>query len=162
MNYNSLDKKVVISWRIARAIRLVFAILFLGIITLILSYQPFFKEIQLIVIAIDTVVILYSLITLILYPIIEYRQWKYIVSDDRVEIKFGLFFIRTSIIPVIRIQHITVFQGPLYRLLGLSKVMIHTASGVFEIIGLKNEDAIQISDNLKQKLQTRLEEKEMV
>ena len=60
-------------------------------------------------------------------------------------------------IPIVRIQHITIFQGPINRKLGISCININTASGQFSIEGISNEDASLIAEGLKSKLYTRLE-----
>lgn len=94
---------------------------------------------------------------MIIYPAIEYRQWFYSISEDRVEIRHGIFFIKNSIIPIIRIQHVTVEQGPIYRRFGLYNVVISLASGNFQILGLSREKAEEISKNLNHRLYARLE-----
>lgn len=162
MNYNNLDKKIVTAWRITRFIRLIVIVLILGIPTFILSRQVFFPLFAPIIYAVEGIIFIYMIITPFLYPVIEYKQWGYIISDDRVEIKHGIFFIHTTVIPVMRIQHITIAQGPIIRKLGLSNVSIHTASGVFVIEGLSNEDARAITEALKAKLYTRFEAQDNV
>ncbi|MDO4546372.1 MAG: PH domain-containing protein, partial [Bacillota bacterium] len=76
------------------------------------------------------------------------------------EIVHGIFFITRDIIPVIRIQNITVKQGPIYRRYDLHTVEIALASGKFEIVGLSRQTADEIAEALRQKLYTRLEQKE--
>jgi len=96
------------------------------------------------------------LIGIILYPIIEYKQWRYAITEDKVEIRHGIFFITTTVIPIIRVQHITISRGPIYRKLGLSAVKIFLASGSFEIEGLRENIANTISENLKSRVMERL------
>jgi uncharacterized protein len=162
MNYNILDKKIITVWRIIRFIRLIIITLILGIPTLILSQEDFFGLFAPYAYAAEGLIFAYMIITPFVYPAIEYRQWGYIISEDRVEIKHGIFFIHTTVIPVIRIQHITIRQGPVARKYGLSNVSIHTASGLFAIEGLINEDARAIAEALKAKLYTRLEAQDNV
>ncbi len=157
MNYNKLDRKIVTCWRITRFIRLAVIGAVLGVPTLLLAGQDYFAPVAAYVYSIEGLIFTYLILTPFLYPVVEYRQWGYILSNDRVEIKHGIFFIETTIIPVIRIQHITVAQGPILRKLGLSNVNIHTASGAFAIEGLSNADARTIAEALKAKLDTRLE-----
>ncbi|HOJ48170.1 MAG TPA: PH domain-containing protein [Bacillota bacterium] len=152
MEYKKLDKKVITSWRIGRMVFLVIlAVLILGVNLATRSaedwetYKPIFF-------AVEGALLLYALISLLLYPVIEYRQWGYYIDNEKVEIRHGIFFITTSVIPVIRIQHITISSGPIYRKLGLTKLVIHTASDEFTIEGLTEETAGEISENLKNKL----------
>ena len=94
----------------------------------------------------------------LIYPEIEYRQWRYLITEDKVEIRHGIFFVETTIIPIVRIQHITISQGPIRRRFGLFGVKISLASGEHEIVGLTEEKAARVSDYLKTRLYVRLEE----
>jgi membrane protein YdbS with pleckstrin-like domain len=129
----------------------------MGIVTLILSALDFFGGVAPYVFGVDALLFLYLVITPFLYPMIEYRQWAYTVTGDRIEIRKGIFFISTTVIPIIRIQHIAIEEGIINRRLGLATVEIHTASGAFSIEGLSVENARNIADALKSKINSRLE-----
>lgn len=92
-------------------------------------------------------------------PEIEYRQWGYIIEEDKVVIRHGIFFVKKTIVPIIRIQNITMSQGPINRRLGLYKLKLSLASGSFEIVGLNQETAEAISENLKSRLYERVRQK---
>lgn len=160
MTYHHLDKKIVTSWRVARLLRLAVIIVIMGIPTLILSRQDFFVRPAPYVYAMEALIFLYLIVTPFIYPVIEYRQWGYLILDDRIEIRHGIFFIATTIIPVIRVQHITIEQGPILRKLGLASVRIHTASGAFVIEGLAADTARTIAEALKNQIYTRLQAQE--
>lgn len=157
MKYNKLDKRVLVSWRIVRIISIFVIEVIMVASMIILFKQSFFEDYKIYAFMLSGVISAYMLITLFLYPLIEYKQWGYIISDDRVEIRHGIFFIKNTIIPIVRIQHIAISQGPINRKLGISAIAIHTASGQFVIEGLSNEDAGLIAEGLKSKLYTRLE-----
>jgi membrane protein YdbS with pleckstrin-like domain len=152
MDYKKLDKKVITSWRAARIIFFVVLALIFAVFNLSSRDQDFWDLAKFYIFAGEGLLLLYSLISLILYPMIEYRQWGYSIENDKVEIRHGIFFISTSVIPIIRIQHITMSSGPINRKLGLTKLTIHTASGEFNIEGLTVRTAEEISENLKNKL----------
>lgn len=156
MNYEKLDRKAVLSWRIGRLIGLFFLSVFI-IIGLIFAgnvkqIEPYIKYAYLGA----ALLFIYKIIGLIVYPEIEYRQWRYVITEDKIELRHGLFFITTTVIPIVRVQHITISRGPVYRKLGLSKVRIFLASGSFEIEGLSENTANIISENLKSKVLERL------
>jgi membrane protein YdbS with pleckstrin-like domain len=154
--FQKLDPRIITSWRITRWIRFgVFAV-FLTVPTILLGLQDFFGEIAPFVLPFDAMVGIYLLTTLFFYPLIEYRQWGYIITEDRVEIRHGIFFIQTTIVPIIRIQHVTLSQGPINRKLGISTIEINTASGAFKIEGLSEKDATAIAESLKSKLLHRM------
>ena len=122
--------------------------------------RNFFRPSPFPVLVFDGLVGAYLLVTVFLYPLIEYRQWGYIITEDRVEIRHGIFFLQTTVIPVIRVQHVTISQGPINRKLGISTIAINTASGVFKIEGLSDANAKAVADSLKSKLLIRIRKHE--
>lgn len=159
MEYNKPNKKAIKAWRISEGIAFI-------IITLIVAPAMFFllrsewdSPWKPIIIIGLVLLELYAIIGLLIFPQIEYKQWGYLVEEDRVVIRHGIFFVKTTIVPIIRIQNITVSQGPINRSLGLYKVEMSLASGSFGIEGLDQETADQISDNLKSRLYARIAEK---
>lgn len=156
MEYKKLDRKMIAGWRIARAIRLVCFLLPTIAVTIFVHNDAIWWDIVFYGL---WIVCAYCLLGLILYPPIEYRQWGYYIDEEKVVIRHGLFFIRQTMIPVIRIQNITVSQGPINRHLGLYKVEIALASGSHEIVGLDQETADTISESLRTKLYRRMEAK---
>ena len=157
MNYEKPDPKAITGWRIGRLIGLlIFLILGIAasiIVTLVDELSPAALWVYLI----SGGLVLLNLLGFLILPVIEYRQWKYLITDEKVEIVHGIFFVTTSIVPIVRIQHITVGQGPIYRKLGLHKVTIALASGTFEIVGLREDRAMEISETLRARLYTRLD-----
>lgn len=93
--------------------------------------------------------VLLQVINVLAYPAIEYRQWSYLITADRIEIKKGIFFHSTRVVPISRIQHVTVSEGPVARFFKLAAVTVHTAGGAFRIEGLARAEADTICDNLK-------------
>jgi len=157
MNYEKPDLKAITGWRIGRLIGLLI-FLVLGIAaSLVVTLVDELSPAALWVYLISGGLVLLNLLGFLILPGIEYRQWKYLITDEKVEIVHGIFFVTTSIVPIVRIQHITVGQGPIYRKLGLFKVTIALASGTFEIVGLRDERAKEISETLRARLYTRLD-----
>ena len=154
MDYMKLDKKAITSWRMGRILRLpiwivVCAAAFVG--GMFLPVAGGIVKTAAIVLAV------YKIAGLIIYPQIEYKQWGYKISEDRVDIRHGIFFVKHTIVPVVRIQHITVSQGPINRKLDLYEVEMSLASESFEIPCLSKDVADEIADNLKSRLYNRLE-----
>lgn len=160
MEYNKLDEKILISWRISRLIGIIIIGAILGVGLFLLTKADFFEPWRNYSFIGAGLIITYMLTGLFIYPAIEYRQWGYIITDDRVEIRHGIFFVKNTIIPIVRIQHITVSQGPIIRKLGISVLNIHTASGQFSIAGISNAEAKSIAEGLRSKLYNRLDAQE--
>lgn len=156
MNYEKLDKKAILSWRIGRIIGfLFFGAIFVGGLLFANNMEAIEPYIHYGYIVVGLLV-LYMVAGIVVYPEIEYRQWRYVITEDKVEIRHGIFFVKTTVIPIVRIQHITMSRGPIYRKLGLSKVTIFLASGSFDIEGLNEMVANTISENLKTRVFERL------
>jgi len=101
-------------------------------------------------------VIALQLLNTFLYPQIEYRQWKYIINDEKLEFSEGIYFIQHTIVPIERIQHINIGQGPINRKLNLANVEISTAGGMFTIPNLEKERAEQIGQFLRSSVSEKL------
>ena len=159
MEYSKVDPKAIKSWRIGRGIffLIVLAMAVPGEIALgFLAWESIWKVL---IMAVIGFFVCYLAVGLVVFPIIEYKQWGYNVEEDKVVIHHGIVFIKKTIIPIIRIQNITVSQGPINRKLGLFEVEMALASGSFSIEGLDKETADAISENLKAKLYRRISEK---
>ena len=156
MDFEKLDEKAILSWRIRRIISLIFIIITVGGLLLIINNIGLDNKYRKYIYIAIGLLLLYKLIGIIIFPIIEYKQWRYAITEDKVEIRHGIFFITTTVIPIIRVQHITISRGPIYRKLGLSAVKIFLASGSFEIEGLRENIANTISENLKSRVMERL------
>jgi uncharacterized protein len=61
-------------------------------------------------------------------PGLEYRNWRYQVAEDALELRHGVLRRVHSAIPYFRVQHIDVTQGPVERMVGVSRLIVHTAS----------------------------------
>lgn len=152
MDYQKLDPRAIKMWRIGRIVGLV---ILLGLCTgvTLLAYRILRDDYKLdllpLILAIMAIPVAAQLLNLILYPPIEYRQWAYLITGDRIEIKRGIFFHSTQIIPISRIQHVMVSEGPLARHYHLASVTIHTAGGAMKIDGLAHDTADEICENLK-------------
>ena len=154
MDYVKLDKKAITSWRAGRILRLP---IWLAVCAAAFIGGTFLPAAGTILKIAAVALAVYKVTGVIIYPQIEYRQWGYQIHEDRVDIRHGIFFVNHSIIPVVRIQHITVSQGPINRRLGLYEVAMSLASDNFEIPCLSKEVADEIADNLKRRLYNRLE-----
>lgn len=157
MDYRKPDPKVIKLWRLRKLKRLVFyTALFFAAKSILsaLNVDAGYFKVPLIVLFGSIEVFL--IISLIVSPAIEYRQWQYLITEERIEIRHGIFFISTTVIPVLRIQHVTIEQWPLDRLFRLARVEISTAGGRFAIEGLTEKDADMIAVYLKDRIHARL------
>lgn len=85
------------------------------------------------------------------WPAIAYRRYRYVASEDGLEIYRGVVWRSIVNVPRSRIQHTDVRQGPLQRRFGLGKLVVHTAGtqhAAIELDGLSREEALALRDLL--------------
>lgn len=147
--YQTLDPGVVFLWRIHRTIQ---SMIFLGILmipALILSFK--FSDY---LVWIWSGYGLYFVIQVFLWfwqPAANYRNWRYRVDDQVLELRNGIFIKLAQYLPLSRLQHVDLQSGPFERKLGLASVICYTAgthSAVLVLPGLTRETADSIRDYL--------------
>lgn len=90
----------------------------------------------------SVLVLIFGLI-LILY---RWNFWTYFIDDRQVELHNGYFFRKQIIIPIARVQNVTLKQGPILRWKNLQKVIIVTAAGGDQIDGLEVAQAKELKE----------------
>lgn len=159
MNYQKPDPRAVKGWRIAEGIAFAVLVLIAAGALAVLWLSGWTSWWRYVIGGGAVLAAAAQGIAMWVLPKIEYRQWGYLIEEDKVVIRHGIFFVKKSIVPIIRIQNITMSQGPINRRLGLYKLELSLASGCFEIVGLDRETAETISENLKARLYDRVREK---
>ena len=87
------------------------------------------------------VVILSATLSTYLFPKIRWERWRYEVRDNEIEVQHGLFVVKRTLIPMVRVQHVDTTQGPLLKKYGLGNISISTAATVHTIPALVMEEA---------------------
>lgn len=85
------------------------------------------------------------------WPFLTWQRWGWALDDEELLIGRGVLFRSLTAIPVGRIQHVDVRQGPIEQALGLARVIVHTASGLGGdgvVPGLEAEEAEALRDRL--------------
>lgn len=158
--YKSLDKKGKTVMRINAIISGLIILIITGVIAIPIYLNVENTLWQSITIICATIIALAVILDIFLFPKIRYDRYKYLITDDRIEVKKGLFLITTSIIQIKRIQKIELSNGPIDRMFNLSNVDIFTAAGTVDIKFLNNEEAKEISDKVNELLKNKLEKKD--
>jgi membrane protein YdbS with pleckstrin-like domain len=146
-----INKNAVKCWVISRLIfQIIFSgILYIGLYMILLKMAGNIKEVKLAVYIISAVIEILLFLNTFVYPKIEYKEWSYSFFEDKIELFNGLFVKKRIIIPISRIQSVTIEQGPIYRKFGLATVKIMTAGSIHEIPALTNGEAENITERLK-------------
>lgn len=88
------------------------------------------------------IVVLFFAITLIwLFPKLRWNHWSYEVREHEIEIQYGLFIVKRTLIPMVRVQHVDTTQGPILKKYDLANISISTAATIHTIPMLVTKDA---------------------
>lgn len=81
-------------------------------------------------------------------PRLRWERWRYQVSMEEIYLQRGVWFIKRTLIPMTRIQHVDTAQGILMRFYGLAAVNASTAAGTHQIPALSEEAADELRDRI--------------
>ncbi len=84
----------------------------------------------------------------IVAPIIYYRRYRYILTNDKVDVRRGIIIVRHTLVPIERIHQVEVSSGPINNMLGLANVQITTAGGTAFLEYLERDEADRVAEEL--------------
>lgn len=93
-----------------------------------------------------------SFLSIFVHPFIEYKQWGYCITDEKVEFQHGIYYKKKIIIPISRIQHLTIKQGPLQKKFKLATIEIYTAGSNHDIEAILMSEAEGIVEKLNKEV----------
>lgn len=96
------------------------------------------------------IVLIYAYLFIYLFPKIKWLRWRYEVRESEIELQHGLFIVKRTLIPMVRVQHVDTSQGPILRKYHLAGITISTAATDHEIPALVMAEA----DELRSRIST--------
>jgi membrane protein YdbS with pleckstrin-like domain len=142
---NSLNIRALTAWRISASINM---FIFLVVVAAILIVSFMFDLPKWIGLTLLALLILLSIFFIGIYPKLQWKKWKYEVHESEIDIQHGVFVVKRTLIPMVRVQHVDTQQGPLLRRFSLSSVAISTAATIHEIPALDEEEADLLRDRI--------------
>ena len=85
------------------------------------------------------------------WPAVRYRYLGYRVDENGLVIRRGVLWRSITSIPLSRVQHTDVSQGPLQRSYSLGTLVVHTAgtdNASISLAGLQHSVALEVRDHL--------------
>jgi len=138
---NHISKKGLTVWRIHAAIEsAIFFIVVVAMCTLSF-YFDWSKWTYVICIPIWFAFVFFGVS---LFPKIRWNHWRYEVREQEIEIQKGLFIVKRTLVPMVRVQHVDTSQGPILKHYNLSSMSISTAATTHTIPALPVEEADQL------------------
>lgn len=97
---------------------------------------------------------------LLLYPALiapgrRFRAWGYEVGEEELRIASGVWTKVETFVPLARVQHIDLSQGPLERVFGVCRLVLHTAGTMHSRVvlpGLGKEGAEALRDGVRARI----------
>lgn len=86
------------------------------------------------------------------FPRRRASAWGYHLDEENLHVAHGLLVRRRTLVPLARVQHIDVAQGPIQRRYGLGTLVVHTAgvlSTAVSLPGLLHDDALAMRDAIR-------------
>lgn len=93
-----------------------------------------------------------NVVVSLISPIIRFARYRYILTEEELEVRQGILVITREIVPIERVQKIEVSAGPIDRAFHLAKVKVVTAGAEVTARFLENGKAEQIAETLKQRI----------
>ena len=140
-----IDKKAISYWRWRAVINVLFLSLLLPASWFAVQHWSWPTWLSA---AIALPIALVAVVTILLIPPVRWKSWRYDISSQEIQLFRGIWIKRHIIIPMVRVQHVDMQQGPLMRHYGLSTVIIATAAGEHEIPALADEVAMQVRGHI--------------
>lgn len=82
----------------------------------------------------------------------RWRAWGWALADDELHVAWGVWTQVHTIVPLTRVQHIDVAQGPVERANGVARLIVHTAGTAHSTVvlpGITRETAEELRDVIR-------------
>jgi|SRR5690554_1026687 len=155
MGFKKLENKVSYYWFIKR---LIFLLIVLIAYLIALNYIP--NDYLLLLMVPGGLLLLILFIYTFFFPFIQIKVYKYFIDDEKIVVNYGVLFRHYTIIPILQIQDIGSFQGPIQIGLKISNIIITTAGSAETIKCINNKLAKEIVEDIQNKINKRLQKEE--
>ncbi len=93
-----------------------------------------------------------ALWTLVLAPRRRWAAWGWALGDRELHVAHGVWTKVHTVVPLTRVQHIDVAQGPVERANGVARLVLHTAGTAYAVVvlpGISRAMAEQLRDTIR-------------
>jgi membrane protein YdbS with pleckstrin-like domain len=87
-------------------------------------------------------------------PRARYRRYRWQLHDEELDLLSGVLNVTRTIVPVTRIQHVSVQRTGWTSIFDLVRLNVHTAAGETTIPGLEPARAADVRDRILERLRT--------
>lgn len=143
-----ISTKSVQVWRIGEIIENGIALLILGILLYLhftFDWKVWIGYILYGLIALTFVTGLYSII---LKPYLMQKYWRYEISEEFIQLKYGHFKTTHKLIPMTKVEFVSIDQGPIMRKYDLYDVNIGSTTSSHTIPAIPKDKAVTLSNQI--------------
>ena len=142
---NRISEKGLRVWRIYGTFQTLF-VLILAVGVSIANY--FLGSYVWVYIVAGAVVVAVAYLLIYLFPKVRWTRWRYEVREQEIELQHGLFVVKRTLVPMVRVQHVDTEQGPILRKYDLASITISTAATNHTIPALITDEADQLRQRI--------------
>lgn len=95
-----------------------------------------------------------GVIHVIVVPRARYRRYRWELREEELDLLSGVFSVTRTIVPITRIQHVSVQRTGWTSVFDLVRLNVHTAAGAMTIPGLAPAHAAGVRDDILARLRT--------
>ncbi|MDG4658156.1 PH domain-containing protein [Ectobacillus antri] len=140
-----IDERAVQVWRLTAIVINVVIVAIYGAVFLIF---PSFRDMTMLHIGLGMTLFIHILFTIFIFPRLRWQRWRYAIQAQEIDLQHGVFITKKTLVPMIRVQHVDIRQGPFLRKYGLAAVEITTAATTHEIPAVAVEEAERLRNQL--------------
>lgn len=144
-----LSKDAIKVWIITETIGNIIAFTILGILFYLDDRFSWKEWIGWILIGI-TVLLIIGFIWSLIEPFFLYKNWRYDVNEEFLQLKSGAINETHELIPMTKIQSVATEQGPILRKYGLYSVSVETMGSSHTIPALPKDVAVELRNQIAQ------------
>jgi hypothetical protein len=93
-------------------------------------------------------------------PARRFSGWGYAMDAEELQVRRGRWIQVHTVVPLERVQHLDIAQGPLERSFGVSRLIVHTAGTLHSQVplpGLPRETAERMRDEIRLRIRQEAE-----
>lgn len=87
-------------------------------------------------------------------PVLRHRRWRWGLDEEDLDLVHGVWPVTRTIVPLTRIQHVSVERNGLTDLFGLVALRVSTAAGTTSIPALTRAQGDDLRDRILARLRT--------
>jgi len=142
-----LSKDSIKAWLINEMILNVIGFIILGVLFYLdyyFSWREWIGWILIIVTALAIIDMTFSPLKMKL----RYKHWRFGISEELLQLKSGAINEKHQLIPMVRIQSVTIHQGPILRRYNLYNIKVNTITTEHTIPALYETDAMELRNQI--------------